>query len=677
MSGIPFEAIQAAALGQAESLLRQWLPGGHRVGREWKVGNLRGDRGDSLSINLDSGKWADFAEGVSGFDLIDLRAAITHAGDRAAAARELGELLGLMNGRQRRNGEQRGNGHACAEGWQPMVPPPAGTPRPDALLAGFARVHAYRGPDGAVLSYIGRTEARSGQRKSFTPLTYGILGGKAGWHCKAGATPRPLYGLDRLAKCPDAPVILCEGEKAADAAQELFSSHVCMTWPGGSGAVGQADWLPLAGRTVVIWPDNDAPGAKAAEAIARKLPRARILRVDDMREGGDAADIIPDDPEAWLHAHLPPDRSAELRNLLAVETWLTRDIPEPEHLLGALISRSTRMFLVGRTGLGKTLLGLALAAGMASGAGFLRWRSSRPARVLYLDGEMPADLIRGRLVEAVRRLDRPIPAGNLLVFGRDLEDAVARLFPAVGEMPPLNSDAGAAWMFRLIDAIGGVDVVFFDNVMSLLVGVQRDEEAWSAALDLVQGLTAQRIGQVWMDHTGHDSSRQYGSATKSWRFDAVGQMAPIENDQRRPGEVAFTLSFDPPGKARRRTPDNWHDFEAVTIRLADDRWTAEAAGKHRRHVGQKARLFHSAMLDALAAGRGCGQGRVKREAWLAECVRRNLIEAPADGDNCYARDRKIAPFRKAVMDLQAAGWVGADGDIFTDLTSLYTSREAA
>src|SRR4029077_12619441 len=80
---------------------------------------------------------------------------------------------------------------------------------------------------------------------------------------------------------------------------------------------------------------------------------------------------------------------------------------------------------------------------------------------------------------------------------------------------------------------------------------------WNETLPLVGNLTARRIGQVWLDHTGHNTERQYGSSTKAWRFDAVGVMTPLPDDQRGRHEVAFTLSFEYPGKARRRTPDNW------------------------------------------------------------------------------------------------------------------------
>jgi putative DNA primase/helicase len=94
---IDFDPIAAAALDKAESLLRDWFPAGRRQGREFVVGNLGGDPGKSLSINLNTGKWSDFAStDKGGADLISLRAAMREC-SQADAATELALRLGLAS----------------------------------------------------------------------------------------------------------------------------------------------------------------------------------------------------------------------------------------------------------------------------------------------------------------------------------------------------------------------------------------------------------------------------------------------------------------------------------------------------------------------------------------------------------------------------------------------------
>jgi putative DNA primase/helicase len=100
--------------------------------------------------------------------------------------------------------------------------------------------------------------------------------------------PRPFYGLDRLAARPSAPVLVVEGEKAADAAATLFPEYVTVTWPGGGKAVGKAEWRALAGRAVAAWPDNDAAGHEAVAAVAKALATA-----------GAASAAVVDVPRNW------------------------------------------------------------------------------------------------------------------------------------------------------------------------------------------------------------------------------------------------------------------------------------------------------------------------------------------------------------------------------------------
>ena len=58
-------------------------------------------------------------------------------------------------------------------------------------------------------------------------------------------------------------------------------------------------------------------------------------------------------------------------------------------------------------------------------------------------------------------------------------------------------------------------LVVRDRVVAKGKGDQKDEVPWSATLQLVATLTDRRIGQLWLDHTGHNSDRQYGSSTIS------------------------------------------------------------------------------------------------------------------------------------------------------------------
>src|SRR5271166_2086970 len=93
--------------------------------------------------------------------------------------------------------------------------------------------------------------------------------------CIGAGRPFPrrgrLYGLDRLASRPDAPVIVSEGEKSADAATRILPNHVVVTSSGGSQAAAKSDWSPLSGRKVTIWPDNDESGANYANEVAAIL----------------------------------------------------------------------------------------------------------------------------------------------------------------------------------------------------------------------------------------------------------------------------------------------------------------------------------------------------------------------------------------------------------------------
>ena len=91
---IDFQGVNHAAIQALPVLVYRWLPDGKRRGAEWVAKNpTRNDRKPgSFKINLHTGKWADFAAGDKGGDVVGLYAYLR--GIRpGAAARELAQLL--------------------------------------------------------------------------------------------------------------------------------------------------------------------------------------------------------------------------------------------------------------------------------------------------------------------------------------------------------------------------------------------------------------------------------------------------------------------------------------------------------------------------------------------------------------------------------------------------------
>jgi putative DNA primase/helicase len=158
------------------------------------------------------------------------------------------------------------------ESWEVIVPLPHDALPPPAehyARGKPAMTWTYRDGAGRLLGLVWRFDGENGG-KEFLPLTYCRRTDGAGmaWRFKSWPAPRSLYGLQKLAMAPSAAILICEGEKTADAAQRLFPDLVAITSAGGSKAAGKADWSPLKGRDVVIWPDNDEAGQFYAEEVA-------------------------------------------------------------------------------------------------------------------------------------------------------------------------------------------------------------------------------------------------------------------------------------------------------------------------------------------------------------------------------------------------------------------------
>jgi hypothetical protein len=198
--------------------------------------------------------------------------------------------------------------------WSPLFPIPENAPKPNiennpnlssmAADRQITDMHAYRARQGELLGYVVRLEDQAGDNITST-LTYcENEKGEQQWQWQDFGEGRPLYGQEKLVKHPTKPVLVIEGEKVADSAQKLFPDHVVMSWPGGAEEVEKADWGPLLGRNVSIWPNQAEAGLKAAQHIESALQgingkyglRADIAIVDlpkDLPVNWDLTNTLP------------------------------------------------------------------------------------------------------------------------------------------------------------------------------------------------------------------------------------------------------------------------------------------------------------------------------------------------------------------------------------------------
>lgn len=302
-----FADVKRAALHAIDRVLERWLPGGKRVdgNKEYTAPNpTRTDKhAGSLKVNLAKGTWCDFATGDKGGDMIDLVRYIDGCTD-VEARNKLADFLNVTDGDQ----QAVTPASRPAPEWVAIVPVPEAAmvkvPKKHRNHGTPSKVWIYRDANGAPMMVLYRfdlgTDADGKARKVFAPLTWCRRPSDDSfqWRWQGLPEPRPLLRLDELAQKPAAPVVLCEGEKAADAAAELLPHYVSTCWPNGAQSHHKADFAPLAGRTVLLWPDNDAGGLGCMRAIADQLGQlgatVRMVSIEAFAagEGDDAADAL-------------------------------------------------------------------------------------------------------------------------------------------------------------------------------------------------------------------------------------------------------------------------------------------------------------------------------------------------------------------------------------------------
>lgn len=324
---VNFGRINDAALVVLASLLTRWLPGGKVEGCEYVARNPRraDQHSGSFKVNLRTGRWADFATGDSGGDPVSLaafwptsrRSRRPSAWPVCSAWRHTmpdGHMFEPLAADEQAAAV---HGKPEAQTKRPIIPVPASAAPQKYRHPQYGSPTAqweYRLAGGELAGYACRFDfvRDDGSRdKAVLPVTYCDLEKRGfGWVAKGIPAPRPLYRLPEIIAHRGVPKIVCEGEKAAEAAARLFPDYVATTPMHGAKSPHKTDWTPLAGEPVIIWPDNDNAGGSFAQQVAmlaRQTGASAVGIVEvptDWPKKWDLADPLPDGVDPAVLRHL-------------------------------------------------------------------------------------------------------------------------------------------------------------------------------------------------------------------------------------------------------------------------------------------------------------------------------------------------------------------------------------
>ena len=464
-------ALRTALLDRLESVLYYLLPHGRIRGDKFYVGDVDGNPGKSLVVELNGprrGLWKDFSSDEGG-DVIELWAR-THGTssrhDFPQLANEIGQWLGLAA----------------------RLPAPAprreARPEPVDELGPYTAKWDYLSPSGDLIACVYRYDPPSG--KEYRP-----------WDVRArmwrAPDPRPLYNLPVIHRARE--VLLVEGEKCADA---LISAGFMATTAmnGAKAPVDKTDWSPLAGKSVLIWPDRDAPGWDYAESAARACIAAGSTAVailvpptdkpdkwdgaDAVAENFDCADFVARGERRVVKATAPLLPTFTLGALLDDVSPLPPDLISPR-----VLTPGGLLVFGGAPKVGKSDFLLSWLTHMAAGASFLDMHPPRSLRVFYLQAEVQYHYLR----ERVKNIH--LPSHKLL-------DAREN-FVATPQLHTVLDEAGLAQIIPAIaNAFGGLppDIIAIDPIRNVFDGGDAGGENDNGAMLFFLSQRVERIRQA-------------------------------------------------------------------------------------------------------------------------------------------------------------------------------------
>ena len=370
------------------SALFETYPQGVQRGKEFFLGSLRGEAGQSLRINIDTsspwfmtGKDFESGDGIGGickvfkegrgYSLTECLDYFKHhlPTDYVAPPENIVKPNNPINF------------SVMASSPAPQVPQQPEKKQTINPSTPFEEEYSYTDEDGVVLvtvrKYFDRDvtgeivrDSAGKPKKQFRQFMNGRQG---------VPEPRPLYNIPNISGANK--VIWVEGEKCANALTELGYAATCTI--GGAGMLSENtahkfDFTQLRNKELILWPDNDEAGKKLARIVEAQAKEAGakstlILQIPATKEEKwDAADAIDEgfDIDKFIKSQESKIKKpiSLLDESLLIDQYFVGSPPEQKFLIGDTIPLGVPTVFAAAGDSGKGMMTLDLAMKVASGA---------------------------------------------------------------------------------------------------------------------------------------------------------------------------------------------------------------------------------------------------------------------------------------------------------------------
>ena len=339
---------------------------------EWRYGTH-----GSLVVNIDAGTWWDFENDLGG-GLIDL---IKHMNqDVNTVLKQFGYDLALHSNDSLLSG----------------FTPPKSKATSNARSFSNRDMHKLKSESVINVRYsdsftVMRFPEGHFIKQKYAPFTSNKDGT---WSMKRPEGSLPIYFEN---KYKDMPIIINEGEKALRGCEAIVGDRFnSCTWHGGVNAWKKADWSPIFGKQVFIFPDNDEAGDKCAMELYEYLKenKCRVSVVKPPKSFNEKDDLYDAHESGYFKSaadfedyiknnkkYIPND-DVEFLNYDEMEA---NDTP-PEWLIDTILEKGTVASVYAEPKAGKSFVGISMMLSVATGKSWYDYDTEQ-AGVLYLCGE--------------------------------------------------------------------------------------------------------------------------------------------------------------------------------------------------------------------------------------------------------------------------------------------------